>query len=355
MSGRRRTAQSPLTRVGTLTLLALLALLASSSFAVAAQQSTPTADNTVTHITVQSSGNAIWTVQIRTRLDTQQRLNDFQAFSASVKQNASTYLDPFRSSITKTVSRAGTATGRPMKAHNFSLSTSIQEVPRRWGVVTFAFTWDGFAAHENGELVVGDVFQGGFFLAENDSLVIAINRSRAHFGAVEPDPDETTAGQLTWYGRADFADSHPSVVIVPNPSANTTKTNALTRWFAGLHRGLALTIGGLLLGGLVAIGGYSLWRRAPIRGPRAEPPNATSAGLDPAEDHTTPTGDVILTDAERVEQTLNAHGGRMKQADIATALEWSPSKVSRTIAEMVEDNKVNKLQLGRENLVELEE
>lgn len=345
-SGRRRPV---LLSVGTLAIAALMVVSSLGIPVVAAQQTAPATDNTVTRIQVNPSGDARWTVQIRTRLETQEEVEDYQAFQEAFKQNTSKYLDPFSDRIRSVVTRAANATGRPMAASNFSASTSIQEVPRRWGIVTFEFTWNGFAEQRDDGLVVGDVFQGGFFLAANDSLVIAVPDGY-EITSVEPAPDERDAGELVWRGREDFSDGHPLVNIEAGQSPTTTGITSQTGQPAGLY------IGGALLLAIVVIGSYTLWRRS-TGGRRStgsdtppEPASTQEAGTETAA-----IEDTVKTDSERVERLLDHHGGRLKQADIAAELDWSASKVSRVVSEMVDEGSVTKLRLGRENLVELSE
>lgn len=100
----------------------------------------PGTDNTVTRIDIQTDGSAQWTVQIRTRLDTEERVENYERFQAGFRKNESDLFGPFKHRIERIVGQAANVTGRPMVAKNFSATTSIQAVPRRWGVVTFSFT-----------------------------------------------------------------------------------------------------------------------------------------------------------------------------------------------------------------------
>ena len=60
-----------------------------------------------------------------------------------------------------------------------------------------------------------------------------------------------------------------------------------------------------------------------------------------------------MTDAERVREVLEAHDGRMRQAAIADELDWTASKTSRVVSDLVDEGTVEKLKLGRENLIDL--
>lgn len=61
----------------------------------------------------------------------------------------------------------------------------------------------------------------------------------------------------------------------------------------------------------------------------------------------------LATAPEKVTELLTARGGRVPQSDVAEELDWSQSKTSRVISDMVEEGTVEKLRLGRQNLIEL--
>ena len=67
------------------------------------------------------------------------------------------------------------------------------------------------------------------------------------------------------------------------------------------------------------------------------------------------TDPALLSDEERVEQLLSRNGGRMRQASIVDKTGWSDAKVSQVLSMMAEENRVDKLRLGRENLISLPE
>jgi hypothetical protein len=61
----------------------------------------------------------------------------------------------------------------------------------------------------------------------------------------------------------------------------------------------------------------------------------------------------LLSDEERVEYLLEQNGGRMKQATIVKETGWSNAKVSQLLSAMDEDDQIDKLRIGRENLISL--
>jgi len=79
--------------------------------------------------------------------------------------------------------------------------------------------------------------------------------------------------------------------------------------------------------------------------PAVEPDDADSENDEP---------DDILTDEGRVLNLLTENRGRMKQVDIVEETGWSKSKVSRLLSRMEERGDINRLRVGRGNIVYLE-
>jgi len=59
----------------------------------------------------------------------------------------------------------------------------------------------------------------------------------------------------------------------------------------------------------------------------------------------------LLSDEERVERLIEDNGGRMKQAAIVQETGWSNAKVSQLLSAMDEEGRIDKLRIGRENLI----
>lgn len=329
----------------------------------------PEADNTVTRIRVYPNGSARWTVQIRTHLDTDERVREYRAFQKRVRSNTSAFLDPFDRRITSVVGDASNATGRSMRPTNFRITTNVQQVPRRWGIVTYEFTWLNFTASDGDSLVVGDVFQGGFFLAANDSLEL---RAPDGYRIAEPapDPDHRGDGVVVWRGRENFAHERPRVRIEPapgnetrtstatvTPTASSTATPTVTRTptsttgdddppaTGGGFPG-SLMLGGGAIALAVLLGGYL----AASRGL-----SATIAGVGGADDPSEEAEPRIVTDADRVVQLLNEEGGQIRQAEVEERMDWSSSKTSRTLSDMADEGRIEKIRIGRENVIRLPE
>ena len=294
-------------------------------------QAQPEADNTVTRIQVYENGTARWSIQVRTRLETEADVDRFRAFQERLRTNRSDALARFEGRMTGVVAAAAEATGRPMTARGFALSTHVQELPLRWGVVTYAFTWTAFARADGDALVVGDVFQGGFFLAENDRLIVA-QPADYRILAAEPAADATLDDAVAWDGRRDFADGRPRVRLAPAAAGDPT---ASPPGGDGPEPGglPTATLAAVAVAGLLALAGAGLFVRRRRAGAAGAP----------------------VTDAERIRRLLAEHGGQLKQAEIDEAVEWSASKTSRVLSGMAEAGTVEKLRIGRENVIRLRE
>lgn len=88
------------------------------------------------------------------------------------------------------------------------------------------------------------------------------------------------------------------------------------------------------------------------------PDHADGEGPESATESAHPVGagpgdidEELLSDEERVERLLQQNGGRMKQADIVRETDWSNAKVSQLLSSMNEDGQIDKLRIGRENLI----
>lgn len=325
----------------------------------------PSVDNTVTRIAVASNGTARWTVQIRTRLENRSEVTSYEAFQRRFRNDTARRVERFSERMRTIAARAENATGRRMAVRDFSASTTVQEVPRRWGVVTYRFYWDGFAATTDEALVVGDVFQGGYYLAEHDTLRIAAPPDRV-VGSVEPTATTSGRESVSWVGPRSFGDERPRVrfenetgttgedsVESPDETTATARSSPADEqnWVLG-----ALVAGGVLLVGIVGLVGRNRYA-AGDRSAGGENASTADGGPTPGgrADSTRRDGseDRVLTDAERIRRLLEANDGRLRQREIADEFGWSASKTSRTLSSMVDEGTVEKLQLGRENVIDL--
>ncbi|RLM36549.1 MULTISPECIES: hypothetical protein [unclassified Haloarcula] len=346
---------------GALLLLVLLALFATPPLAtaatadtVSAQQTTgtpaPVAENTTFALQIQSNGDAKWTITDTYALDE----SETESFRDTGEQFAgdgeAVWLPAFR----EAKDEASTVTGREMEITNVDRR---YEVSDRRGQLILEFTWTNFAVVTSENVVVGDAFNstdGTWFgtLTADQRLVIS---PPAGYG-VESAPSAVDDGKLVFEGRRTFEPGYLSVVYTGEQPTTETPTGTPESIFSGIG---SAWIGGVVLMLLLvgAVGymfktGYTDGLPSIAAGTDDEGDDST--GTAAATSDTTASDDVdveLLSDEERVERLLEENGGRMKQARIVSETGWSNAKVSQLLSSMDDEGRIDKLRIGRENLI----
>ena len=355
--------------------IAVAAPADAQSVAVPQTDDQPAPDNTITRIDLAANGSATWEITLRTRLENDSDVAEYERFQEEFRSNTSRYVDPFADRMSGVVAAANDSSPREMRAGGFEAETVIQEVPRRWGIVRFRFTWTGFAAVEGDAVVAGDVFVGGFFIDEDDALAIAAPDGYVVESAA-PAPDETADRVVEWRGREDFDDGRPRVRAAPTTGDGGSSTDGDGGSGTGVDEG-GLPAGVFVLAAalLVALAGaaYAI-RTGRVSSDRTAAAGGAS-GRPGGDDATEPTaegergeraaadgddavdgaaaGSDLLTDEDRVRRLLREREGRMKQSAIVDELGWSKSKASRVLSGMADEGEVEKLRIGRENVIDL--
>jgi len=347
---------------GALLLLVLFALLATPPLATAAtpdaapaQQTpgtpTPVAENTTFALQIQPNGDARWTITDTYALDD----GEAETFSDTAEQFASddgeaVWLPAFREANDE----ASTVTGRGMEITDVNRQ---YEVSDRRGQLVLEFTWTNFAVIDGEDIVVGDAFNstdGTWFgtLTADQRLVIS---PPPGYG-VESAPSAVEDGQLIFEGPRTFEPGYLSVVYTGEQPTTLTPTETPEQMFSGID---SVWIGGaLLVVLLVGTVGYMFKAghtdALPSVGGGAADEESAGTTATTGEQEQTDTDDVdveLLSDEERVERLLEENGGRMKQARIVSETGWSNAKVSQLLSSMDEEGRIDKLRIGRENLI----
>ena len=277
-------------------------------------------DYTITYtITIHEDGTAVWHVEYRTVLATQEDLDAFENYSYDLE---SVYLPQFADLMQHSAAQAEVATTRHMDTSDFSGDAVIQMSPTGWyGVVLFTFRWTDFAKPGN-DLSIGDAFAGGLYLAKDNTLII-----RYPYGytakTAEPVPDQVRDG-LIWYGQRSFSAGEPRIVL-EKPA------------FPVLPVAAGLVI--IIIAGAGIMVSFTKKRRM-------EPAGQNNEG-DPLSEME------MLNLEERLVQLLHAHGGELFQSEIVKNLGLPKSTVSSALNELHRSGVVQKVKKGRENLIRL--
>jgi len=289
--------------------LAVILLLCISLAGTAAAQN----DYKITYmINVKDDGTAIWNVEYRTLLVTNDDVNSFENYT---QQLNSTHLNEFKDLMQKSASEAAVATSRSMVATDFAADAAIQSTPTgEYGVVHYSFRWINFASVDS-NINIGDVFIGGLFLSKDNTLIIQYPASFA-VEEVTPPPDQTREG-LVWYGLRSFGAGEPRIILSKPPSP----------W-------IPLAIATFII---VLLGAFIYMRK---RGaPKEIAGNITETEMIGLE--------------ERIIKLLKDNGGPLYQSEIVKRLDLPKSTVSSALNELNNKNLIIKIKKGRENLIRL--
>ena len=305
-------------------------------------------------IDLQSDGQAQWTVTMRFSVESENESAAFDRLASDFEAGESDVLsvDPFR----EAADRAGEATGRTM-----NITSVSRTADRTDAALELSFTWTQFARTTGDRLALGDVFTtptGTWLprLTERQTLVIEFPPAYS----VQSSSRALENRTFSIEGPAEFDPGRPSAILVRQGPGTTTVTPASETPSPAFGISPVFGIGALLV--LVVILVLLLERRR--RGAGVPTPTGNgngdggpviesgdgsgAAGAEPA-----PDSGPLLSDEERILRLLHSEGGRMKQAAIVEDTDWSNAKVSQLLSEMAENGDIDKLRIGRENLISL--
>lgn len=312
-------------------------------------------DDVLMSITVEDDGDAVWTIEYRTRLETDEDEQAFADLKRDVEADPESYTGRFRDRMNGTAASAENATGREMAITEMTVSAENRSLPQEYGVLRYRFRWSNFAAVDGDRLAVGDAI-GGLFLDDETALLISWPDGYDLLDA-SPEPTETRNESVVYEGPTDFASDEPRLELAPaetvpsDGDASPDATDQVPGWVP------ATVVLAALLGG----GAFLLFRRREgetksAEGdesgpePRAEPDTGPSAEAAASE-----TDEELLSNEEQVLQLIESEGGRMKQQAVAERLGWTDAKTSQVTKKLRENDELEGFRLGRENVLSLPE
>lgn len=323
------------------------------------------ADETRMWIDLHADGDATWTVEYWIRLDDDDEEAAFETLARDVEDDPANYTERFGDRMRSTAEDAEEATDREMTVRNVTVSAGTQDVPTRYGVVTYTFEWTNFAEIDGNTIRAGDAIER-LFLEEGTRFVIRWPETHA-LEDVRPSADENLSddNRVGWAGAKDFGPGEPLVVVTADDSGPETLL---------LHPVGLVTL--LVLLALSTATAFAWYRRRtlPLVGPnegrgdvpsegastaataendaggrttsQAEEPFAGPSGEPPAE---------LLSNEERVMRLVRERGGRIKQQEIVQEFDWTDAKTSQVVRDLREDGELEGFRLGRENVLRLPE
>ncbi|WP_425601058.1 helix-turn-helix transcriptional regulator [Halosolutus halophilus] len=378
----------------------------SPSLAAAQSSLAPADPKQVFRINVTSTGDATWTIQSRFLLTTEEEEAAFAEYADAISSGKrdATYdmqqFETFRQDAQTETNRemrlenAGWDEPRIVSPEEAGIESTAQQTDGdsevRVGVISYSFTWTNFATVDEDRIYFGDAFQTdtGVWMSLTDGQRLVIESPSGY--ALE------TPTTLKWDGPHQFTGDELEIVFVR--SAGNGFVFGISKWMVAAVLGFVV----------VGTGGYFLARRAPsidlpppldhfverlaglpivahlgriysrvfARSGRGDSDALSTTDTDGGTfqsthesatapggpDTTAPSGTELefeeidpelLSDEERVHRMLKRNGGRMKQASIVKETGWSNAKVSQLLSQMDDDGEIEKLRIGRENLITL--
>ncbi|MFB6159977.1 MAG: helix-turn-helix transcriptional regulator [Haloferacaceae archaeon] len=330
--------------------------------------------NTTVRIDLHANASASWSVVVTYELDSDAERDAFEQYVEEYR-NGETDAGPSADTFRAIAERAAAGTGREMRVTNVTRSGSVGET---YGRVSLSFRWT--AMLDRG---------GNRTLRLDDAVLLSGNRT--WLSTIEADQRlviATPPGYSIVDSSGPSFDIRNNAVVIEGPRtldgplSVTYQRTATTPTPPDGFGQLPLVGGAVLLVAALLVAVF-LWRGggrpAPVSsngGPDAggaaaegtEPatpeaadgtaPADAGSGTDTEAAEEEPADEVdldLLSDEERVEHLLERNEGRMKQADIVSETGWSDAKVSQLLSAMADEGRVEKLRLGRENLISLPE
>ncbi|MFP8888514.1 helix-turn-helix transcriptional regulator [Natrialbaceae archaeon A-CW2] len=320
-------------------------------------------DTTTYTITVHSNGDATWTFRHERILSSSDEESQFEAFAEEFEDEETELYTDFVNQAEALTELGSDVTDREMAATDFNRSATIEQRFNTRGVVEMSFTWEGFAVVSDDEIIVGDVFDGGYYITSEQTLVIEADDGLT-FTSAQPDGQVTGASledsnSITWSGSKQFLDGQPRVVLERSGSSESSGTSS------SLSENLGNSPSSWLLGAIlvvfiaaVSVGVYR-YRQDSSSAPATETESENEAMAASPDGPQTAAADPItdaelLSDEDRVVSLIRENGGRMKQVNIVDETGWSKSKVSMLLSEMESEGTISKLRVGRENIISLD-
>ncbi|RLM71466.1 hypothetical protein DVK05_00890 [Halorubrum sp. Atlit-8R] len=272
---------------------------------------------------------------------------------------------------------------RSMAIEDVEREVEVYEDPSEYEVATedavavgelrLTFTWTAFLEQDGESLVLGDALTTPDnetwlrSLEASQTLEVATPEGYTVTGTPSSAVTQLSDGDVIIEGPQTFEEGEPVAIVYGPAGAGAPWTMLM----AAMVLAAALVAGSVVGYRRINPGGDGPGESAMnggedvANGDGPTPAGVGGAGRGPEpDDDGADAGDEedagddgedlsLLSDEERVERLLDANGGRMRQADIVAETGWSDAKVSQLLSAMADEGRVEKLRLGRENLISL--
>jgi hypothetical protein len=314
---------------------------------------TPTNGTTI-QITPQRNSDAHWNVSMEFALHDENETEAFKRLGSDFENGGLNGDVGFSAETFRQIAKQEqTETGREMKIRNVDREYFVGN---KTGTLTLTFIWTNFTRVNNGKIRLGDAF----LLDNGESTWLRSLSANQNLFIHTPDGYQI---QNSNFGHANgtIPFHGPMTIRSPTGGRDFIRVTYNKRNAAPVEKSTPWTMyvtGFLVFMGVIGAGVYAFLQRdgddpsidsEPSDPQPVSPPNPNP---DPEPEEDEPNLE-LLSDEERVEHLLKRSGGRMKQATIVKETNWSNAKVSQLLSAMNDADRIDKLRIGRENLITL--
>jgi len=351
--------------------------------------------------------SALWQITYSVPLLDMEDMALFGEYVKNFTSSKQAFLDSFEQQMAQVVGQAANLTGREMFATNFEAYAMIVSTPTvSRGTITYRFLWNEFLEGSGSILYMGDAFEGGLYLYENESItVIPPSGYRASY--ISPQPDALN-GAITWHGPKNFPSGEPAIeflsmetklyiefldqeamefeqvtvqgriepplavpilIIYTKPDGNTFNQTVMASISGSFTSKVSIDKAGTWyvqatwggnreyygsssqIASFHARPSFNVYALLPFLLPFLSIPVALVILYRRRAKRTFPPPPV--DDEEKVVALLRSAGGQMLQKDIARKLGFSKSKTTGILNELEAKNVIEKEKKGREYIVKL--
>jgi hypothetical protein len=316
------------------------------------------ADQIHTDVFIAENGSALVTVDYQFRLsDGNRSADEWEALQANISNDTDWYVAEERRGWNETLSKGENETGREMSISNVSIATETDSAPEEIGHAIVTFEWSGFALVELNRIEAGAALSG-FTLSDGTTLQLRWPEEYTVYEdegepQIDPSPTNPPDGAVTWNGEeTEFTDEQPRVVLIENGGAAAESSPSED----GPAMPWAIVALALTLLAIVGAAGWVIGRnRTGDAGTDADPGTVrrTDGSVEPESNASGGPPPELLSNEERVLRLLEKRGGRIKQQEVVSELEWTEAKTSQVVGELREDDEIDVFRIGRENVLAL--
>ncbi len=304
------------------------------------------ADEIHIDVFINENGSATFSVDYRYAIDENRSADEWAEIQTEVDDNAAAYATAEADRWDETLADARAETDREMELSNVSVSTDTTTAPRERGHVEFTFEWSSFAHVELNRIEAGDAL-ADFTLPEDTALQFRWPEQYALYEEPDPSPDDANENSVFWDDEgSEFGSDQPTVVLIENAADGTERDETDD----GPPMPWLVVVGALLV--LATVGAAGWWIRGEQLRTQGSAADAASTGTDHTGGSDGPPPD-LLSNEERVLRLLEQRGGRIKQQEVVSELEWTEAKTSQVVSGLRQDEEIEVFRIGRENVLAL--